>query len=56
MPDPEEQFQMIRDEEKAERDEEAAEDLTQDGRLAGTLSEQWSEDPGSADGTPPAAP
>jgi hypothetical protein len=34
MPDPEEQFQMIRDEERAERDEGVAEDLTQDGRLA----------------------
>jgi pimeloyl-ACP methyl ester carboxylesterase len=56
MPDAEEQLQMFRNEEKAERDEYVAEELTQADRLAMTLDTHWSEVRGSKVATPPAAP
>jgi hypothetical protein len=56
MPDPEEQLQMLRNEEKAARDEQVAEELTQDDRLAATLSQHRSEVPSSAEGSTPVTP
>jgi hypothetical protein len=56
MPDPEEQLRMLRNEEKAERDDQVAEELTQDERLAATLDQHRSEVPNSADTPPPPAP
>ena len=56
MPDPEEQLQMLRNDEKAARDEQGAEELTQIDRLAATLGQHWSQVPGSAEGSTPATP
>ena len=53
MADLDEEFRMLRNEEKAERDEEVADELDQDYRLAATLEKYQSQNDRSAESSSP---
>jgi hypothetical protein len=52
MPDRDEELRMLRNDEKAERDERVADELEQDDRLAATLEKYQSQNDRSAEGSP----